>query len=248
MSKGVATAFFLLAMAAGLSCRADIVPAGALFQQGTRAYLNGDFEQAALCFRGATATAPSPGAWHNLGNAEWQAGHPGPAILAWERGHWLAPFDANTRENLRFARKARQLDPPELRWYETSSTWLPANAWPWIACVSFWLALSFLFLPGILRWRRAEWHQGVAAAGFAIFLLTLPELAGVHTRAKLGVLLPESTPLRLTPTSEAQVLTKLPSGETVRLERERGKYVYVRLDAGAGWIERSEVGLIAANQ
>lgn len=237
-------------LALGLAgiCRAETVPAEALFRQGTNAYLKGDFEQATLCFRGAATTAPSSGAWHNLGNAEWQSGHPGPAILAWERGHWLDPFNAGTRENLRFARKNRQLDAPEMTWYEIGSTWLPANAWPWIASASFWLALSLLLLPGIFRWRKAGWHQGLAAAGFAVFLLTLPALLGVQTRSKLAVLLPESTPLRLTPTSEAQVLGKLPPGETVRLERERGKYLYVRTGSGAGWIERAECGLIAGLQ
>ena len=47
---------------------------------------------------------------------------------------------------------------------------------------------------------------------------------------------------------EAQVLGKLPPGETVRLERQRGKYLYVRTGSGAGWIERAECGLIAGNQ
>src|SRR5260370_26530131 len=47
------------------------------------------------------------------------------------------------------------------------STWLPVNAWVWIACVSFWLAVALIMLPGILRWRKADWHQGLAAAGFA---------------------------------------------------------------------------------
>jgi hypothetical protein len=227
---------------------AEPVPARALFQQGTNDYLKGDFEQAALCFRGTVAAAPSPGAWHNLGNAEWQSGRPGPAILAWERSHWLNPFDASTRENLLFARKARQLDPPELAWYEIFSSWLPDYAWPWIACVSFWIALSLLMLPGIFRQRRKSWHQGLAAVGFTVFLLTLPALLGVHARSSLGVLLPESTPLRLTPTAEAQVIVKLPPGESVRLERERGKYLYVRSGSASGWVERAEVGLIAGNQ
>jgi hypothetical protein len=234
-----------LAVGSGWNCGAETVPTQALFQQGTNAYLKGDFDQATLCFRGVVATASSPGAWHNLGNAEWQSGHPGPAILAWERGHWLNPFDAGTRENLRFARKTRQLDPPELAWYETGSTWLPANAWPWIAGVSFWVAVSLLMLPGIFRWRKAGWHQGVASVGFAVFLLTLPALVGIQTRSKIGVLLPETTPLRLTPTSDAQVLVKLPPGETVRLQHERGNYLYVRSDSGAGWIQRSEFSLIA---
>jgi hypothetical protein len=238
----------LLAVCFGLDCNAETVPPQALFQQGTNAYLKGDFEQATLCFRGTVATAPSAGAWHNLGNAEWQSGHPGPAILAWERSHWLEPFDAGTRENLRFARKARQLDARELAWYEIGSTWLPADAWPWIASISFWLALSLLMLPGIFRWHKAGWQQGVAAAGFAVFLLTLPALIGVQARSKLGVLLPDATPLRLTPTSEAQVLLKLPPGETVRMARSRGKYVYIHSGSGDGWIERSELGLISDNQ
>lgn len=241
-------ALVCLAFFACSSGMAQTVPAEALFQQGTNAYLKGDFEQASLCFRGEVAAAPTPAAWYNLGNAEWQSAHPGQAILAWERAHWLAPFDKDTRENLRFARNARQLDAPELAWYETGSTWLPADAWPWIACVSFWTALSFLMLPGILHWRKAEWHQGIAAAGFAVFLLTIPALIGVQTRSKLGVLTSDATPLRLTPTTEAQVLYKLPPGETVRLEREHGKYLYVRTGSGAGWVERTEVGLIAGNQ
>jgi hypothetical protein len=229
-------------------CFAETVPAPALFEQGTNAYAKGDFDQAALCFRSSAAAAPSPGAWHNLGNAEWQAGHPGPAILAWERGHWLAPFDANTRENLRFARKERQLDAPELTWYEICSTWLPASAWPWIASAAFWGALSLLMVPGVFRWRKAGWQQGFAAVGLTVFLLTLPALAGVQTRARMGVLLPEATSLRLTPTHDAQVISKIPPGETARMERRRGDYIFIRSGGVAGWVQQSEFALIAANQ
>ena len=231
--------------ATSLSCRGDSVPVAALFRQGTNAYAKGDFEQAALCFRSVANATSSAGAWHNLGNSEWQSGHPGPAILAWERGRWLDPFDSGTRENLRFARKARQLDSPELTWYETAATWLPADAWPWIASLSFWTALSLLMLPGIFGCRKAGWHQGIAASCFAIFLLTLPAIFGVQTLSRIGVLLPEATPLRLTPTSEAQVLGKLPPGETVRLQRSHGDFVYIRTDSGAGWIRRSELSMIA---
>jgi hypothetical protein len=103
-----------------------------------------------------------------------------------------------------------------------------------------------VMLPSLLRWRKADWHQGVAAAGFAIFLLTIPALAGVQTRSKIGVVLTKETPLRLTPTSEAQILTRLPAGESARLERERGQYVFIRTSAAAGWIERAQLGLIAA--
>ena len=218
-----------------------------LFQQGSQAYIAGGFEQAAALFRDAAAAAPAAGTLHNLGNAEWQCARTGPAIFAWERAQWLDPFNPNTRGNLRLARKTAQLDAPDLAWYEICSTWLPVNAWSWVACVSFWLAVAMVMLPGILRWSKADWHQGLAAAGFAIFLLTLPALAGVQARSKLGIILSKETPLRLTPTSEAQVLTKLPAGETARLERQRGQYVFIRTGNAAGWVERAQLGLISAS-
>jgi hypothetical protein len=215
------------------------------FREGFKAYAAGAFTQAAALFRHEVARAPSSGALHNLGNAEWKCGHPGAAILAWEQAQWLNPFGANTRVNLQVARKQAQLGSPELAWYETCSTWLPYNAWAWIACVSFWLALALIILPGIFGWRWTGWHQALAAAAFALFLLTLPALFGVATRSKQGIILVKDTPLRLTPTAEAQVLGRLPAGDIGRIEGERGAYFYIRAsNAAAGWVLRSQFGRI----
>ncbi len=228
--------------------RSFATPAQELFKQGSASYATNGFESATAFFREAASESPASGTLRNLGNAEWQCGRPGPAILAWERAQWLDPFDGDTRGNLRFARKVRQLDAPELAWYEICSAWLPVNAWAWIACVSFWLAIAMILLPGVLRWRKVDWHQGIAAAAFAIFLLTLPALLGVHTRSLLGVVLNQETPLRLTPTTEAQILTRLPAGEMARLERQRGSYVLIRTSAVAGWVERAQIGRLSGGQ
>ena len=241
----LATIFiFLISIGSGARAFAGAASAEALFKDGNQAYLAGGFEQAAVLFREAAAANPASGTLHNLGNAEWQCGRTGPAILAWERAQWIGAFNANTRANLRYAHKAAQLDTPDLAWFEISSTWLPVDTWVWLACLSLWLAVAMLMLPGILRWRKADWHQGLAAAGFAVFLLTIPALAGNHTRSQLGIVLPKETALRLTPTSEAQVLAKLPAGTTARLERERGHYLFIRTDTAAGWVERAQFGLI----
>jgi hypothetical protein len=241
----VGSLYLLLAICTGAGCVAASTPVGDVFQQASQAYVAGGFEQAAVLFGEAATAAPAAGTLHNLGNAEWQCSRPGPAILAWERAQWLDPFAPGTRVNLRVARKAAQLDTPDLAWYEVCSAWLPASAWSWIACLSFWLAVAMITLPGILRWRRADWHQGLAAAGFAVFLLTLPALAGVYTRSNLGIVLLKQTPLRLTPTTEAQILTRLPAGEMARIERERGHFVFIRTAATAGWVDRSQFGLIS---
>jgi len=56
--------------------------------------------------------------------------------------------------------------------------------------------------------------------------------------------LQKETPLRLTPTAEAQPLTQLAAGEQARLVRKRGNYVLVRTSRASGWIDSAQFGLI----
>lgn len=215
------------------------------FVEGKKAFVAGDYAVAADQFRGAISNAPSAAVFHNLGLAEWHSGRTGPAILAWERAQWLAPFSTNSRVNLSFVRNTAQLEAPRLTWFEKCSTWLPVDAWAWLATVTFWLCAAMLLLPGVLRWRKADWQQGVAAACAGVFLLTVPALVGVHSRAKLGVILAKQTNVRLTPTRNAQTVSQLPAGEIVRRERDRGDYVFIRAGNDlVGWVERSQFGLI----
>ena len=186
---------------------------------------------------------PASGALQNLGNAEWRCGSTGAAILAWEQARWLDPFNQSARQNLRFARKTAQLEAPDLAWYEVVSTWLPASWWAWIAGISLWLAVGMGMLPGILRLRKATWHQAVAALGLMVFLLSIPAHIGVQTRSRVGFVLQNDTPLRLTPTLEAQALTRLAAGEPGRWVRARGNFVLIRTSRALGWVEQDQFGL-----
>jgi hypothetical protein len=237
--------FAILLLSTGICFYGTFALAQDFFSQGSQAYEARHFEQAAALFGQAVTVQPSVGARQNLGNAEWQSGRTGRAILAWERAQWLDSFNASSHENLRFARKARLLDAPDLPWYEICSTWLPVNAWPWLACASFWVAVAMVMLPGVFRWRKSGWHQVLAAGCFAIFLLTIPALLGVQTRSNLGVVVERDTALRLTPTANAQAILRLADGETARLQRERGNYLFIRTATASGWIERTSFALIA---
>ncbi len=217
-----------------------------LFRAGVEAYHAGEFAPAAQAFREAAAMQPASGTLQNLGNAEWQLGRIGEAVLAWEQALWLNPFDANARHNLRFARRATQLDTPQLHWYEIASSWLPPDWWAWIAGGSLWLVVGMITLPGILRWRRATWHQAVAALALGILLLSIPAHLGVLTRTRLGFVLQKDTPLRLTPTTEGEAVTRLAAGEPARWLRTRGNFLFIRTNRSAGWIQREELGLICA--
>lgn len=216
------------------------------FNQGVGAYISGNHTQAVVCFQNASKLAPSAGTFHNLGNAEWKSGHTGAAMLAWERAQWLDPFSAGTQANLRFARKSAQLDSPPLTWYEICSTWLPTHWWAWLSAITLWSAIVLIMLPGTFRWRKKDWHQGCAAACFAIFFFTLPALVGIQSRTRLAVVIPSQAPLRLTPTQDAEILTKLVGGEVVRFERERSDYWHIRgANDLAGWVKKTDLGRIS---
>jgi tetratricopeptide (TPR) repeat protein len=215
-----------------------------LFQSGVEAYRAGDYPGAADAFRHSIRLQVSSGALQNLGNAEWQRQRPGAAILAWEQALWLDPFNASARQNLRFVRKQAQLESPDLAWYEVISTWLPVNWWAWIAGVSLWLSVGIMLVPGILRRRKATWHQAVAALGLMVFLLSIPAHIGVETRSRIGFVLQKDTPLRLTPTLEAQAVTRLAAGEPARRVRVWGDYVLIRAGRVLGWVEQDQFGSI----
>ena len=216
------------------------------FSAGLEAYQAGDFAQAARAFRDCASAQPASGTFQNLGNAEWQRGRTGHAILAWEQALWVNPFERNARNNLRFARETAQLEAPELAWYEVGSAWLPAHWWAWIAAGSLWLVVGTLTLPAILRWRKSPGQQAIAALGLAVFLLSIPAHAGVQTRSRVGFVLEKDTPLRLTPTAEAEAVSRLAAGEPGRRVRARGNYLFIRTSRGAGWVERGQFALVCA--
>ena len=215
-----------------------------LFREGVGTYRLGDYAGAVRAFRQSAIQQPAAGTLQNLGNAEWKLAHTGPAVLAWEQASWLDPFNVPARMDLRFARRAAQLEAPELAWYEVISTWLPPNWWAWIAGASLWLSVGMVMLPGILRWHKATWHQAVAAFCLMVFLLSIPAYIGLRTRSRLGFVMQPDTVLRLTPTLEAQPITRLAAGEPARLLRKHGNYVLVRTNHALGWLEDRQFGLI----
>lgn len=214
------------------------------FTQGIEACRAGSFPEAADAFQKSAQTQPAAGTLVNLGLAEWQRGHAGAAILAWEKARWIDPFDPRAEANLKFARAVTQVDEPQLKWFETASTWLPPNAWVWIAGASLWLAVGTLVLPGIFRRRRADWQRLLAAPALGLFLFSLTANFGVVSRAQIGFIVAKNTPLRLTPTRAAEVISTLTAGEPARKLRTRGNYLFIRTANETGWIEQQAFGEI----
>ena len=207
------------------------------FKLGDAAYEQKDFPLAAKLFT-ESADEPAAGTLQNLGNAQWQDGRTAEAIVAWERALSLNPRSSDVENNLKFARESAQLESPELTWCEIAAGWLPATVWAWLACGSLWLAVGAMIVPGVLRWRRSAAQQAVVALSLGVLLLTLPANYGVVTRSQIGFVLKRETSLRLTPTAEAEAVTKLAAGEPGRVLRERGNYLLIRTRRTTGWVER----------
>jgi hypothetical protein len=107
-----------------------------------------------------------------------------------------------------------------------------------------WFAVGLAVLPSVLRLRKSGWQQALMAVGLGAFLLSLPANYGAVTRTTLGLVLEAETPLRLTPTAEAEATTKLAAGEPARVMRSRGKYLLIRTRLATGWIESGKFGFI----
>ena len=214
------------------------------FARGLELSRAGRFPEAAAAFESAAKTQPAAGTLLNLGLAEWQRGHAGPAILAWEQALWIDPFDQAASANLAFARQVAQVEAPQLKWHETVSTWLPPNDWVWLAGAALWLAVGLLVLPGVLGFRKATWQQWPAALACGMFLFCLTADYGVVSRTHLGFILAKNTPLQLTPTHDAELVLTLAAGEPVRVLRTRGNYVFIRTSTTSGWVEQGAFGLI----
>ena len=231
------------ALAVGLACvvlNSHAAATNVFFARGTELSRAGQFPEAAAAFEQAVREQPAAGTLVNLGLAEWQRGHAGAAILAWEQAQWIDPFDPRAGTNLKFARQVAQVDAPQLKWFETASTWLPPNAWVWLAGASLWLAVGLLVLPGIFRRRVAGWQQTLAALAFGFFLFSLTANAGVVSRTQIGFVLKKNAPLLLTPTREGEVISTLTAGEPARQLRARGNYLFIRTSGESGWIELGE--------
>ena len=214
------------------------------FGQGIGLSRAGQFPEAAAAFQNEIKCQPSSGALVNLGLAEWQGGHAGTAILAWEQAAWLNPHDAAAKQNLKFARQVAQVDAPELRWFETVSTWLSPGAWVWLAGAGLWLAVGALVLPRVFRRKKIGGQQVLAALGVCVFVFALAANVGVVSRADIGFVLTKNAPLQLTPTRAGEIISTLNAGEAARKIKSRGNFYFIRTAMASGWIERGQFGLV----
>lgn len=192
------------------------------------------------------------------GNAYYEVGDYGRAILAYERGLRLRPGHADLRNNLAYVREEAGISEPPLpdfvllRWWRLAGAALGATTAYVLALVWWWLAVV-----GALWWyryrnRMAEQRRFalLPAAGLCLFLALACFALGHHREAYLdqsneAVLLAVVADLRVSPTPEASVEATLTGGLKLRITDRVGDYVKVSLaDGRQGYLRATELAVI----
>ncbi len=243
--------FFLAAV--GLS-RAD--SASDALDAANQAYTAGRYDEAARGFQELIqAHGYSASLCFNLANAEAKAGHPGLAILNYERARYLAPGDAEIDHNLQLAREQAGLKTNSLRWWQVALRSLTINTW--LAIVDTWLALIALAVLAHVFVQRMPAGPRRAVLGKVVktvLFVAIPcflfsgyiALLAAPLRIE-GVVVAKQAVLRLSPFDAAEQIGTLPEGELVTVEQQHDHYLRVEArDGRYGWTTQQTLQPVVA--
>ena len=214
-------------------------PAREAFVTGNAAAAAGDHGAAAADFeRSLAADGWAAGTLFDLGNAYAGAGQRGKAILAYERAHLLAPRDAAIVANLARVREAAGIAAPEPPRLDRMIATVSADEWSVLALAGSTLAcLGIVGLAWSIRRRLARY---VAIAGGLVALCASAAAIDVGEPQNQAIVIAGDS-ARIAPFTAAEVSFTAVEGERVRIERQRGDFVYVRDADRTGWLPRASV-------
>ncbi len=229
------------------------------FAEAERELVDGDYAHAAdLLDSLETRGRVSANFYLALGNARFEAGQAGPAILAYERGLRLRPGSRDLENNLRYVRQQSGITTspvPEfflLRWWRVAGAAFGTLLAYGLSILCWWLAVA-----GVVYWylRRAVMEEKrrftllPAAAGALVlavgfFLLAQSRYAFLHQDQEAVLVAPVAT-LRVSPTLAGSVEAELEGGHKVRILDAVNEYVKVQLEDGRqGYLRRAEIAVI----
>ncbi|MCK5315853.1 MAG: tetratricopeptide repeat protein [Anaerolineales bacterium] len=251
--------FLFASLVAGLGwlSRQDSVDIQAL-SAADHLYEAGHYNEATKIYTQLIAQGvQSSAVYYNLGNAYYQQGDLGRAILNYQRAAHLDPRDKNIQLNLALARQeAVNLYPQELggplkTLADLTGKWLTINETAWLV-LSFWFVLGFLLII-----RRQLRHAGSRSGVeyFLLLMLFIFLIGGLSFGSRIyleraqpgGVIVAPVIAVSNAPSLEEPSELQLHSGTEVHIKETLGDWI--RLDLPGenedGWIPLEAVEFIA---
>jgi hypothetical protein len=238
-----------------------LVRADSDLDAANRAYQYGSYDEAAGLFQKIIDEhGYSASLCFDLANAEARAGHPGAAMLNYERARYLAPADTAIDHNLQLERKKAGLPPDSYRWWQIvlrSIDWMV-----WMALIAAGLFLIFLaivgssYLPALSA--RLKISAGVLRTVFrAILFVGIPlclllgfvELStiGFNHRIDGVIVARKAATLWVSPIDISESSGVLPEGELVTVEDRHNDYFWVASrDNHFGWVRQKDIEPVIA--
>ena len=141
-----------------------------LTQQADSAYMRDDFKGALSAYTDLQQKyGTSSWLYYNIGNCQYRLGHPGLAIVNYERALRMDPFNDDARTNLEFVNTKITDDPGDRGMFISKTlsaiaTSMPANLWASIALASFIIflgAVAIYIFSSNVRLRKIGFFGGL---------------------------------------------------------------------------------------
>ncbi len=227
-----------------------------LFHQANQYYDNGDYAAAAETYE--KIVQAGRGNWqlfYNLGNAYFRLNEIGRAILYYEKALRLNPDNEDIRFNLDYANLKivdRIPEPPKqafVVWIESLVLGPSFRTLMWItvglyALVMALLALRYFWvkLDNLRAYRLALWSAGMA---FVLFLGLFSFRWYKQSTEQYGIVMAKAVTVTSSPTRDATEVFELHEGTKLRIEKQSGDWLRIRLrDGKVGWIPKEAVETI----
>lgn len=191
--------------------------------------------------------------YYNIGNAWFQAGDLGRAVLNYRRALQYIPNDANLRQNLAFARNKRLdtiQEPQKQRIFQTLFFWHYDLSTPiklslfLVFYASLWAGAA---LCRVLGRPLPGWPFFLALAAALLLAGSLAVEAAVLHNVRPGVILAEAVTARKGNSENyaPSFAEPLHAGTEFELEEVRGRWYHVKLSDGRQcWIPQDSAGLV----
>ncbi len=220
----------------------------ALLNEGSAAYEAKSYTEAINQYEQVLKTGDhSVALYNNLGSSHYQKGDFAYAVLYFEKGLKLAPFNKSILYNLNLAKEALDNDIVKIPEFFLSRIWkfvysrLSSNTW---FILSFFSLGACVYALGLwlLRTERQTKKRGFIAGVSLICLSILTfflsqSRASFQYKSNTAIVLPSKTPLKSAPEEANDPIMTLEPGVKLFILDQIGEYKKVKLENGqVGWV------------